>query len=39
MTVKINGENLSRRFEMMVAKKNRGGKNLKLINARNKNGW
>ena len=27
MTVKINGENLPRRLEMKVAKKNRGGKN------------
>ena len=31
MTVKINGQNLPRRFEMEVAKKNRGGKTNKCM--------
>ena len=30
MTVKINGKNFPRRFEMKVAKKKRGGKKLKM---------
>ena len=38
MTVKINGKNFPRRFEMKVAKKKKGGKKLKT-NVRNKNGW